>query len=126
MGRNKGLSYMQRTLKAQRAQGRKCEVVERRIPIYGQAFSKSQDLFNIIDIIALDPELGIVGVQACGNDFAPHVKKITIEHAQDTIDWLEAGGALELWGWRKVKVKRGGKAMVWKPRVRVFTMEDFA
>ena len=33
---------------------------------------------------------------------------------------------LELWGWRKVKVKRGGKAEIWQPRVREYTLADFA
>jgi hypothetical protein len=86
-----------------------------------------QDLFGIIDIIALDPERGVVGIQSCGQDFAAHERKILIERAQETCDWLSTPGTkLELWGWRKVKLKRGGVAMRWSPRVREFTMEDFS
>ena len=85
-----------------------------------------QDLFGIIDIIALDPERGVVGIQSTGNDFANHMTKLTVEKAQECADWLRTPGTgLELWAWRKVKVKRGGKAEVWAPRIRVLTLEDF-
>jgi hypothetical protein len=73
------------------------------------------DLFNIIDILALDG--GIVGIQVCGNDYMDHVRKVREDEAENTRAWLEAGGRLEIHAWRKVKVKRGGKAMQWKPRV---------
>lgn len=111
----------QRTLAAQRELGRKCGIVER----YIGPLNIRKDLFGIIDIIALDPEGGVIGVQSCGTAYSAHLLKMTVEHRQDSIDWLRAGAALELWGWRKVKVKRGGKAMVYKPRVKVFTLEDF-
>ncbi|MDA8165426.1 MAG: hypothetical protein M0017_10405, partial [Desulfobacteraceae bacterium] len=63
-------------------------------------------------------------VQSTGQDFAGHVKKITEERAQETRDWLSTPGAvLELWGWRKVKLKRGGKAERWAPRVAEFILE---
>ena len=100
----------QRTLKAQKELGRKCGIVERFIQRPGFGFRK--DLFGIIDIIALDQEEGIIGVQSCGQAFSEHYRKMSEEHRQDSIDWLEAGGKLELWGWRKLKKKRGGKAIV--------------
>jgi len=112
----------QRTLKAQKAIGRKCGIVERFIQRPG-GFGFRSDLFNIIDIIALDHEDGIVGVQSCGQAFSEHYRKMTEEHRQDSVDWLEAGGKLELWGWSKYKLKRGGKAMRWKPRVMDFTLD---
>ena len=42
------------------------------------------------------------------------------------IDWLTTPGtALELWAWRKVKAQRGGKALIWQPRVQILTSNDF-
>jgi hypothetical protein len=114
----------QRTIRELKNQGRKCGIVERFNSFVGPHGIR-QDLFGIIDIIALDPERGVVGVQACGQDFSGHFKKITIDRAEQTIDWLMTPGAvLELWGWRKVKLKRGGKAMRWKPRIREILLRD--
>lgn len=119
-----GLSPTQRTLQALRAQGRKCGMVERFNAHVGPHGIR-QDLFGIIDIIALDPERGVVGIQSTGSAFAEHERKILEDHRQDTIDWLSTPGTtLELWGWRKVKVKRGGQAMRWAPRVRTFALTD--
>lgn len=132
----KGLSSVQRTLQAMRQQGRICAIVERFNAHVGP-FGIRQDLFGIIDIIALDPERGVIGIQACGQDFKAHVRRITEEKAQESIDWLETqtcctycgkltiATSLELWGWRKVKLRPGAKAMRWKPRVRIFTLDDF-
>jgi hypothetical protein len=86
----------------------------------------TKDLFGIIDIIALDPERGVVGVQSTGTAFAEHERKLLEEKTQECFDWLSTPGTvLELWGWRKVKLKRGGKAMRWAPRIREFTLADF-
>ncbi|GAG50239.1 unnamed protein product, partial [marine sediment metagenome] len=41
-------------------------------------------------------------------------------------EWLKAGGYIELWAWRKVKKVRGGKQMIWKPRVKIYSLSDFA
>lgn len=118
----KSLSYTQRTLRALRGQGLECAIVEK-----WNAFAKRrQDMFGIIDIIALDPVRGVIGVQSTGTDFSGHHKKLTEDKAQECINWLSTPGAnLELWGWRKVKVKRGGKAMVYQPRVKIYTLADF-
>lgn len=114
----------QRTMRELRNQGRKCAIVEKFNTFVGK-YGIRQDLFGIIDIIALDPQRGVIGVQSCGQDFSGHWKKITIEHNQDAYDWLTTPGAkLELWGWRKIKVKRGGKAMRWEPRIKEITLED--
>jgi len=114
----------QRTMRELRNQGRVCAIVEKWNQFVGPHGIR-QDLFGIIDILALDPERGVVGIQACGSDFAAHMRKITDERHQETHDWLSTPGtSLELWGWRKVKLKRGGKAMRWKPRVREITLND--
>lgn len=119
-----GLSPTQRTLKALREQGLVCGIVERFNP-YAGPHGIRQDLFGCIDIIALDPERGVIGVQSCGQSFSEHKKKLLIERNQEVRDWLiTPGTSLELWGWRKVKLKRGGKAMRWKPRLGVLALED--
>jgi hypothetical protein len=120
-----GLSPTQRTIRELKNNGRRCAIVEKWNPYVG-THGIRQDLFGIIDIISLDPERGVIGVQCCsGSGFNKHYKKITEEHAQETIDWLSTPGtALEIWGWRKLKAKRGGKAMVWRPRIKEITIED--
>jgi hypothetical protein len=118
-------SPTQRTIRALKDQGRVCAIVERFNQHVGP-YGIRQDLFGIIDIIALDPERGVVGIQSCGEAFAAHERKILEERAQESIDWLSTPGTvLELWGWRKVKLKRGGKAVRWQPRMREFTLADF-
>lgn len=117
-----GLTPTQRTLKALRDKGMIAGVVER-FNRFGGSHGVRQDLFNIIDIIALDKERGVVGVQSTGTSFAQHHKKLTEERKQECIDWLETPGtALELWGWRKVK---RGNRQVMVPRLRIYTLEDF-
>jgi hypothetical protein len=118
-------SPTQRTIRELRNNGRKCAIVEKWNPHVGPCGIR-QDLFGIIDVIALDPEQGVVGIQCCaGSGFSAHLKKITEDRAQDTLDWLQTPGAhLELWAWRKVKKSRGGKAMVWRPRIQIITEGD--
>lgn len=119
------VSPTQRTIRELRNQGRRCAIVERWNSFAG-AHGIRQDLFGIIDVLALDPQRGFVGVQSCGQDFAAHERKLLEERAQECIDWLSTpGGVLELWGWRKVKLKRGGKAMRWQPRIRELVLSDF-
>ena len=110
-----GLSPTQRTLKAMREQGRLCGIVERFLAHAGP-FGQRQDLFGFIDIIAIDPVDGIVAIQSCGQDFSGHVHKLMEERNEAVYEWVRHAKC-ELWGWRKVKLNRGGKAMRWKPRV---------
>lgn len=116
------LSPTQRTIKALRDQGRICGIVERFLAYAGK-YGKRQDLFGFIDIISLDPEQGIVAIQSCGQDFAGHIRKMTGERNEAMYEWLQHA-PVELWGWRKVKLKRGGKAMRWRPRIADFWIED--
>lgn len=121
----KGLSSVQRTIQHLRGEGVICGVVERFNAHVGE-FGVRQDLFGIIDIIALDRQKGVRGIQCCGADFSSHVKKIFEEKTEETIEWLSTPGTtLEIWGWRKVKLERGGKAERWSPRVQVITLDDF-
>ena len=106
------MSPMERTKKALKEAG----ITRWSVEHYNPWSRTRRDLFNIIDLLALDN--GIVGIQVFGEDFSQHVKKITEEHAAYTVAWLQQPGArIEFWGWRKVKKKRGGKLMIWKPRI---------
>jgi len=117
----KGLSNTQRTLRGLRQEGYIAGIVERWNPYAGK-YGVRQDLFGVIDIIAIKHN-AICGIQSCGSDFAEHNRKILAN--EFVPEWLKAGGHLELWGWRKVKLKKGGKAMRWRPRVKVYRLEDF-
>ena len=114
-------SPTQRTLKHLRDDGYTCGIVERFLAYAGK-YGKRMDLFGIIDIIAIK-EHEILGVQSCGQAFSEHDKKIL--ESESSKEWLESGGKLVLIGWRKLKVKRGGKDMRWKPRIKEYTLEDF-
>jgi hypothetical protein len=113
------MTHTQRTLKYLRGNGRTCGIVERFIP--SKPFGKRIDLFGIIDIIAVDKNITI-GVQSCGSDFAEHDRKIL--ESEMAKEWV-TGRQLMLIGWRKVKQKRGGKRMIYKPRIKLYTKEDF-
>ena len=116
----KSLSPTQRTLRELRARGLECAVVERWLA----GPKLRQDMFGIIDIIALGPS-GVIGVQSCGDSFSQHWNKLTVEKYQETFNWLSTpGNSLVIYAWRKVKVKRGGLAERWMPRVVEVTMAD--
>ena len=119
------ISPTQRTLAELRRLGRRAEIVEKwQINPRHPAGGYRKDLFGFIDIICLDPERGIIGVQSCGQNFSEHSKTIMdSDVTQDVLEWIKCGGALELWGWRKVKIKRGGKAMRWEPRIAEYKLD---
>lgn len=111
----------QRTLKLFRSEGYLCQVVERYIP-----FSKTRlDLFGGIDIVCVKQgEPGVIGIQATSqSNIGAHVKKLLAEPRLET--WLACGNRLVLIGWRKLKVKRGGKAYKWEPTIRDLTLTDY-
>lgn len=123
------MTPIQRTIRELKNRGLVCAIVEkwnRFAPRPGGGAGIRQDLFGIIDVLALDPSRGVVGVQVTtGNCFPDHYRKITEERVQETLQWLETPGTvLELWAWRKIKTKRGGKAQVWSPRIAEITMGD--
>ena len=114
------ISPTQRTLKANRNLGRICGIVVK-FQQYGGKFGIRQDLFGFIDIIAIDEFEGIVAIQSTGQDWSGHIKKI-MELEEIVLKWLHHA-PLELWSWRKVKKVRGGKAMIWKPRIADFFID---
>lgn len=112
----------QRTLKAMREQGRLCGIVEK-FNHYAGKFGIRQDLFGFIDIIAIDPVDGILAVQSCGQDISGHILKMTEARNEYLFEWLKHA-RVELWGWRKIKLARGSKALRWSPRIVDFWLEE--
>ena len=114
-----------RTLDYFRKRGDDPAVVERFIP--GKPFGHRKDMFGFGDVVVMSDS--IIAVQSCGQSFAAHRRKILEDPdvAKRALRWLQCQGPprLILMGWRKVKKKRGGKQMVWKPRILEFTQEDF-
>lgn len=102
-----------------------CGIVERFNPHVGPKGIR-QDLFGFIDIIAVEPEtVGCIGVQACaGSGAAAHLHKIVKDNLDRACRWLMAHNRIQVWAWRKVKKKRGGKLMIWKPRIVTVTLAD--
>ena len=120
-------AHTSRTLKELKAMGRFCGMVEK-FNQYAGPHGRRFDLFGFIDIIALDLTKGVVAVQSFGASFSAHYQKVTQDKAisRAAIRWLlTPGTSLEFWGWKKKKVTRGGKAVVWTSRVQEITLDDF-
>ena len=119
------LRHTQRTLRELRQLGRVCAIAEKFNSFVGPHGIR-QDLFGFIDVISLDPQRGIIAIQTTGQDFAGHLRKLLdSDSTENVIEWLRCGGKIELGAWRKVLIKRGGKAKRWKPRIREITLADF-
>ncbi|KKL01133.1 hypothetical protein LCGC14_2627370 [marine sediment metagenome] len=103
------ITPMQRTLKWLREQNIKYDIVES----YNAFSKRRKDLFGIIDVVALHNKR-IIGIQVCGADWSPHIKKI--KASPFALKWAEAG---ELWlvGWRELKSG-------WKVQKHIFTRGD--
>lgn len=121
----KGISNTSRTLEYLRSQGWLADKVEQWNPYAGK-FGQRKDMFGFGDIVALG-ENSIIAVQSFGQDFQGHYRKLTQDEyvAPNAMKWIECGGRILLIGWRKVKLKRGGKAMRWQPRIKELCLIDF-
>ena len=119
------ISNTSRTLEYLRKQGWVADKVEQFNPYAGK-FGHRKDMFGFGDIVAMG-EGNIYAIQSCGNSYAEHNRKITEDErvAPLALRWIENGGKLLLIAWRKVKLKRGGKAMRWQPRIKEYKTEDF-
>ena len=84
-----------------------------------------QDLFNFADLVALERgRTGVLAIQATTTvHSAARVKKILAEPKARA--WLECGNSIEVWGWAKHKLKRGGTAVRWVLDRRPVTLADF-
>lgn len=85
------------------------------------------DLYNCIDMVAIhDDRKGVIGVQVCGEDVAPHIHKILEGETKKKVKkgefitevippnpyiktWLKGGNLFFIWGWR-LRKNEGKKA----------------
>lgn len=112
------MSPTARTLAALRSDGWTAEVVERWNP-YARV---RHDLFHIADILAVRGAETLAVQITSGSNVAGHIAKL---NAQAALPLLKAAGwRIEVHGWRKVKLKRGGKAKRWQ--CRIVNMENAA
>lgn len=113
-----------RTLDLLRSEGYTAELVERWFPSRpGAPHGMRKDYLNIIDIIAIKDD-ETLAVQSTGQDFSGHLRKMFSEN-ENCMKWLaNPDRKLMLIGWRKLKVKRGGKATKVRPRIARFFIED--
>lgn len=122
-------SPTQRTIQALKREGCVCGIAEKWnafVPRGDGGMGMRQDLLGFIDVVACSPDRGILAIQAAGTGgMSSHVHKILDDCTENAMAWLQSGGRIEIWEWRKVKLKRGGKAMRWQPRVREITLADF-
>jgi hypothetical protein len=98
-----------KTLAALRDEGYVAEVVER----YNHYSKRRIDYIGVGDILAFKanpPDTLLVQVTDMDHRTA-HLEKILAEPLARV--WIRAGNRLEQWTWRKLKVKRGGKAVRW-------------
>lgn len=118
-----------RTLAECRKRGWTAQVVEK----WNPHARIRQDLFDVIDVVAAVqpherilqdvPSHGhqtvriepghILGIQA--TSMANRTARIAKIHASEKAQaWMRSGGRISVWAWRKLKVKRGGKAVRWE------------
>lgn len=117
------MSPTARTLQELRKQGYMVGIVER-FNRFGGKFGVRQDLYNLFDLMACKEGFGIVGVQCgTGSGHQAHKRKIIEEHKENTKKWLASGGRIQIWSWRKLKKKRGGKAFKYEPIIEEITSE---
>ena len=125
------MSPTQRTKAMLKDKGIHCEVVEKWIQ-YGPNDPRRkwrpgerQDLMGIIDVLAFTKD-NLIGIQCCaGSGYSAHIRKLMEDRRDRTELFLSYPYTrLEIHAWRKVKVKRGGKATRWEPRICVIDQSD--
>lgn len=108
-------SPTQRTLQALRKKGYTCAITEKWNP---HAHIR-QDLFQILDLLCLAKD-EILGIQC--TTYAHHADhKTKIINHENTRIWLNAGGKLEIWSWKKTMK---GKRVAYESRVEEITLDD--
>lgn len=100
-----------RTLTMLRADGWTAEVVER----WNPHARVRHDLFNVADILAVRGVETLAVQVTAGSGVSARVRKLTASSALPLL--AAAGWRIEVHGWRKVKVRRGGKASRWQCRI---------
>jgi len=113
------ISPTQRSLKLLRDEGWHVEIVEH----YNYFTKRRKDLFGFADLLAcksLEPPL-LVQVTSGSNHSA---RRLKIANSPLIKLVLSTGMRVEIHSWRKLKKKRGGKQMIWSPRVEEITVDS--
>ncbi len=112
----------QRTLRHLREQGYRTAICERWVPRPDlPGGGHKLDLYGCFDLLAIRPG-EILAVQSCGVNHAAHRRKLLGERREAVLAWLAAGGRVQLISWRKLLVRRGGKARRYQPRIKEVTL----
>ena len=101
----------QRTLAALRADGYTAEVVEH----WNPHARVRHDLFGIVDILAVRGRETLAVQTTAGSGVSARIAKLTASPALPLL--AAAGWRVQVHGWRRVKVKRGGRATRWDCRI---------
>lgn len=112
-------SPTQRSLKHLRDQGYTAAVVEKWNP---HAHIR-QDLFGVIDIVAMRADVGILAVQTTTMGNVPARKLKAMGEPRLKV-WLESGGLFTLHGW-SMRGKKG-KRKLWEIRTEEVTLQSYA
>lgn len=108
-----------RTLEELRKRGMLAQVVER----WNAHARRRLDLFGFIDVVALDGQPGVLGVQTTTADHVSHrLEKLRTEVAGAMLRWIEAGNRLVIHGWAKRGPRDTRKR--WTLTERHITVED--
>lgn len=82
-----------------------------------------QDLFGCIDIVAVFPGFGVLGVQATSGEGGNHAARRAKSIAEPRLrKWLEAGGRFEVWSYRKAGAS--GERKLWALRRDPVVLDD--
>lgn len=80
------------------------------------------DLFGFIDLLAVDDQPGVLGIQATSDsNVSARVAKIRTIPAH--VQFLEAGNRIQVWGWGKKK-PRGTLVAKWSLRIVHVTLQQ--
>lgn len=116
--RKASTSPTKRTLAECRKRGWVAQVVER----WNPHAKVRVDLFGVIDLLVMGGGR-ILAIQACaGASHAARRDKVLAEPRAR--QWVELGGALELWSW-SMRGDRGARKL-WTLRVEAFTAESWS
>ncbi len=103
-------------------------------------YAPTLDLYNCIDLVGIRSDRsGVLGIQCCGEDVAPHLHKIMEGYTKQKIKkgeivtevippnpylkpWLEAKNQFFIWGWRLRK--NVGKKASFQLREIEFILEN--
>lgn len=118
------ISPTAKTLERLRNEGWTAQVTER-FNVYAKV---RQDLFGFCDVLAIHPQWGTLAIQATSaTNFSGRRKKVCQEPRARL--FLLAGRGhhrVEVWGWTKPNIRKGGKRRFWKLRRESVQLEEIA